>query len=124
MKSRGRPAAGGAASVAAGRLAYAFGLTGAAAAVDTACSSALVAAHMAARELAAGAAARALAAGVSLTLGAAKTAAFAVTGHSPRWPQIRLRCILRPYFVQPFRLPCGLLMRALSAPGLPRLGTL
>ncbi len=82
--------------MAAGRLAYAFGLTGAAAAVDTACSSALVAAHMAARELAAGAAARALAAGVSLTLGAAKTAAFAVTGQSPSCPRIQLRSIPAP----------------------------
>lgn len=71
---------GGAASVAAGRVAYAFGLQGAAAAIDTACSSSLVAAHVAAREMAAGEAARALAGGVSLTLSAAKTAAFSVTG--------------------------------------------
>ena len=76
---------GGAASVAAGRVAYAFGLQGAAAAIDTACSSSLVAAHVAAREMAAGQAARALAGGVSLTLSAAKTAAFSVTGmpHTP-----------------------------------------
>ena len=74
------PWPGGAASVAAGRVAYAFGLQGAAAAIDTACSSALVAAHVAAREMAAGEALRALAGGVSLTLGAAKTAAFSVTG--------------------------------------------
>lgn len=73
-------ASGGAASVAAGRVAYAFGLRGAAAAVDTACSSSLVTAHMAAREMAAGAAERALAAGISLTLGAGQTAAFSVTG--------------------------------------------
>ena len=66
--------------MAAGRVAYAFGLQGAAAAIDTACSSSLVAAHVAAREMGAGDAARALAGGVSLTLSAAKTAAFSITG--------------------------------------------
>lgn len=73
---------GSAASVAAGRLSYAFGLKGAAASIDTACSSSLVAVHFSAREIAAGGAERAVAAGVNLTLSAAKTLAFEVTGMS------------------------------------------
>jgi acyl transferase domain-containing protein len=72
--------AGGATSVAAGRLSYTFGLRGPAVSIDTACSSSLVGAHYAAADITAGAVARALAAGVNLTLSPAKTAAFAITG--------------------------------------------
>ncbi|KAI8473976.1 MAG: thiolase-like protein, partial [Monoraphidium minutum] len=56
-------------SVAAGRISFTFGLRGAAVAVDTACSSGLVAAHLAARALGGpGGAAMAAAGGVNLTL--------------------------------------------------------
>jgi acyl transferase domain-containing protein len=72
--------AGGATSVAAGRLSYTFGLRGPAVSIDTACSSSLVGAHYAAADIGAGAVARALAAGVNLTLSPAKTAAFSITG--------------------------------------------
>lgn len=67
---------GSATSVAAGRLAYTFGLKGACLSIDTACSSSLVAAHYGGRDIAAGDCARALAAGVNLTLSPAKTSAF------------------------------------------------
>lgn len=72
---------GGATSVAAGRLSYAFGLRGPAVSIDTACSSSLVGAHYAAADIGSGAVARSLAAGVNLTLSPAKTAAFTITGH-------------------------------------------
>ena len=71
---------GGAASVAAGRISYVFGLKGACLSIDTACSSSLVGAHYGAMDIAARDCARALAAGVNLTLSPAKTSAFAVTG--------------------------------------------
>lgn len=73
---------GSAASVAAGRVSYAFGLKGACVSIDSACSSSLVGIHIAAREICGGGASRALAAGVSLTLSPGKTAAFEVTGET------------------------------------------
>ncbi|KAK9841871.1 hypothetical protein WJX81_008495 [Elliptochloris bilobata] len=66
-------ATGGPFSVAAGRLSYTYALRGPAVSVDTACSSALVGAHLAAQHLA-GAGGAALAAGVNLMLSEATTA--------------------------------------------------
>ena len=73
---------GGAASVAAGRISFMFGLKGACLSIDTACSSSLVGAHYGAGDTAAGDCTRALVAGVNLTLSPGKTSAFAVTGVS------------------------------------------
>ena len=75
-------ATGGPFSVAAGRVAFVFGLTGPAVAVDTACSSALVAIHLAARHLRAEGevGGGALAAGVNLLLASATTAAATAAG--------------------------------------------
>jgi acyl carrier protein len=55
-------------SVAAGRLSYAFGLTGPALSIDTACSSSLVAAHAAAERLRGSTQGGAVAAGVNVAL--------------------------------------------------------
>ena len=71
-------------SVAAGRLAYTYSLTGEAVAVDTACSSALVAVHLGAARARATARATAtgcsLAAGVNLALADTTSAAATLAG--------------------------------------------
>jgi acyl transferase domain-containing protein/trans-aconitate methyltransferase/acyl carrier protein len=69
-------ALGNAPSIAAGRLAYAFGTQGPAMMVDTACSSSLTSVHLAVQALRAGECGTALAAGVNLTLSPALTINF------------------------------------------------
>ncbi|MCK9896148.1 type I polyketide synthase [Frankia sp. AgB32] len=59
-------ATGSASSVASGRIAYTLGLEGPAVTIDTACSSALVAIHLAARALRAGECSMAIAGGVAV----------------------------------------------------------
>lgn len=67
---------GNAFSTAAGRVAYALGLDGPCVAVDTACSSALVATHLACQSLRAGECERALAGGVNVLLAPAMSVYF------------------------------------------------
>ncbi|KAI8473968.1 MAG: beta-ketoacyl synthase, partial [Monoraphidium minutum] len=85
LRRAGQPASaygatGGALSVASGRLAFIYGLRGAAVSVDTACSSSLVAAHFAAGQIAGHASAGGVAAGAGLLLSPEPTAMFAKAG--------------------------------------------
>jgi hypothetical protein len=75
-------ATGGAPSVASGRLAFVFGLRGAAVSIDTACSSSLVAAHFAAGQIGGGTSSGGVAAGVGLILSPESTAMFAKAGEA------------------------------------------
>jgi acyl transferase domain-containing protein len=70
-------ATGSALSIAAGRLSYALGLKGPSMAVDTACSSALVAIHLACQQLRQGDCEMAIAGGVNLLLAPESSVAFA-----------------------------------------------
>ncbi|HZD51399.1 MAG TPA: polyketide synthase, partial [Silvibacterium sp.] len=73
-------ASGAAASVAAGRISYVFGLNGPCLSVDTACSSSLVAVHLACEALRRGECTAALAGGVNLILSPESSIAFAEAG--------------------------------------------
>ena len=75
-----RAATSGSFSVAAGRLAFTYGLKGPAISIDTACSSALVATHNAASYVHAKPSQAALAAGVNLMLAEGTSAAAAAAG--------------------------------------------
>jgi acyl transferase domain-containing protein/acyl carrier protein len=73
-------ASGAAASVAAGRISYVFGLNGPCLSIDTACSSSLVAVHLACEALRRCECTAALAGGVNLILSPESSIAFAEAG--------------------------------------------
>ncbi len=73
-------ASGAAASVAAGRISYVFGLNGPCLSIDTACSSSLVAVHLACEALRRRECTAALAGGVNLILSPESSIAFAEAG--------------------------------------------
>nr|BAU61515.1 actin related protein2 [Parachlorella kessleri] len=67
-------------SVSAGRVSFTLGLKGPSLAIDTACSSSMVAAHYASSDLSSGKADMALAAGVNLILTASRSAMLTING--------------------------------------------
>jgi acyl transferase domain-containing protein len=73
-------ATGGALSVACGRIAFTYGMRGAALSVDTACSSSLVATHFVGGQMRSGLSAAGLAAGVGLLLSPNPTSMFQKAG--------------------------------------------
>ena len=79
--------------MASGRIAFVYGLRGAAVSVDTACSSSLVAAHFSAGQVAGGNAAGGLTAGVGLILSPEPTAMFKAAGARARRP-VLAGCLL------------------------------
>ncbi|WP_089103856.1 SDR family NAD(P)-dependent oxidoreductase [Streptomyces hyaluromycini] len=85
----GVDATGNNAAIAAARIAYHFNLTGAALSVDTACTSSLVAVHLACEALLRGEIDMALAGGVSLYLGADRYPSMSAAGMLSRTGECR-----------------------------------